>query len=176
MLAPALSRPPPPPNQTTGHEAGAALATYGQAVLAQTRGDYSKAAPLFAKSKDGFAKMGVRLATGRALSGLADCHYRSGDTNMAACEYAEIVELGESSGESGLVAAGLEGLARQAAGGNPREGARLLGRAATLRATQARPPTPPELAVTLQAEEAARRALGDAEYQCEVERVAAGRA
>jgi predicted ATPase/tetratricopeptide (TPR) repeat protein len=166
-------------DETTGHEAGAALATYGQAVLAQTRGDYSTAAPLFAKSKDAFAKMGVRLAMGRALSGLADCHYRSGDPIMSAREYAEMVELGESCGESGLVAAGLEGLARIAASGNPREGARLLGRAARLRATQARPPTPPELAVTLQAEEAARHALGDADYQSEVERgamVAAGRA
>jgi len=165
-------------DETTGHEAGTALATYGQAVLAQTRGDYATAAPLFVTSKDGFAKMGVRVAMGRALSGLADCHYRGGDTNIAAREYAEMVELGESSGESGLVAAGLEGLARQAMSGSPREGARLLGRAARLRSTQARPPTPPELAVTLQAEEAARCALGDAEYHSEVERgavVAAGR-
>ncbi len=156
---------------TATDEAGGALATYGQAILAQTHGDYSTAGPLFARAKNGFAKMGVRLAMGRAMSGLADCDYRTGDTNTSAQEYAEIVELGESSGESGLIAAGLEGSARRATvTGNPRDGARMLGRAGKVRATHGRPPTQPELAVALEAEKVARRALGDAEYESEVQR------
>ncbi|HET9648294.1 MAG TPA: BTAD domain-containing putative transcriptional regulator [Microlunatus sp.] len=150
---------------TAADEAGGVLAAYGRAVLAQTRRDHDAARPLFAIATDGFAKMGVRLAMGRAMSGLADCVYRADDPESASRLYSEVVDLGDSAGEPGLAAAGLEGLARGAAAdGKGTEAARLLARAATLRETHGRPATPPETAVVDEAEELARRALGDANY------------
>jgi hypothetical protein len=76
-----------------------------------------------------------------------------------------LVRLGETAGEVGLIAAGLEGLARAAVADNdPREAARLLGRARWLRATYDRPATAAERSGAARAETAARAAIGDQAY------------
>lgn len=76
-----------------------------------------------------------------------------------------MVILGKAASEAGLIAAGLEGLARASIAGNDAyQTARLLGRASWLRATYDRPPAPPEQAAARRAEASARAALGDQRY------------
>ena len=113
-----------------GDDAGKVLAAYGAAVVAQEQGDHSTARPLFDSACQAFERLGVPLATGLALAGVAACDEQTGDGVKARAEYQRLVRLGETAGEVGLIAAGLEGLARAAVADNdPREAARLLGRA-----------------------------------------------
>ena len=46
-------------------------------------GDYARAGPLFESARAGFERLGVWLATGLALAGLADCYLRTGDLDAA---------------------------------------------------------------------------------------------
>jgi hypothetical protein len=120
--------------------------------------------------------MGVRLATGLALAGLASSHWELGERTQARKEYVALVALGESSGEYGLVATGSEGLARAAiAQGQHRDAAELLGRAGWLRDSQGQPHSmwsspamsPTEAQAARSADDAilaAREVLGDEAY------------
>ena len=54
-----------------GDDAGTILHTYGQAVLAATRGDHPAARTLFVRAHDGFQRLGVAVPTGLALAGIA---------------------------------------------------------------------------------------------------------
>ncbi|GAB3589286.1 BTAD domain-containing putative transcriptional regulator [Angustibacter peucedani] len=151
-----------------GDDAGRVLGTYGTAVLAHDDGAYATARPLFAAAGEALERLGVPLAAGLALAGVASCDEHLGDAVRAAGEYQRLVALGERAGEVGLVAAGLEGLARAAlvpgdvAGA--REAARLLGRAGCLRDTYDRPPTSAELAAATSARTAATTVLGPSAY------------
>ena len=148
-----------------GDDAGKVLAAYGAAVVAQEQGDHMTARPLFDSACQAFERLGVPLATGLALAGLATCDELAGNGAKARAEHQRLVRLGETAGEVGLIAAGLEGLARAAVADNdPREAARLLGRACWLRATYDRPATAAELSGAARAETAARAALGDQAY------------
>src|SRR3954452_11164867 len=95
-----------------GDDAGRTLATYGEAVMARRRGDHVTARPLFESAYRAFERLGVRLATGLALAGVAHCDERRGDHSSARNGYRALVALGESAGEIGLIATGLEGLGR----------------------------------------------------------------
>ncbi len=154
-----------------GDDAGKVLAAYGEAVLAQRRGDYTAARPLFERAYGAFQRLGVRLATGLALAGLAGCDEHKGDLSSARGGYAALVELGQSAGEVGLIATGLEGLARAAAADDdPARVAELLGRASWLRKTYDRPSSPQEQADVERIAAAAQSTLDTSDYVAAVER------
>jgi tetratricopeptide (TPR) repeat protein len=148
-----------------GDDAGKVLATYGEAIIAQQNGDHATARPLFDSACRDLEKLGVPLAAGQALAGVAGCDEAAGDAAAARAGYQRLVTIGEAAGEVGLLAAGLEGLARASmAGGDAYQAATLLGRATWLRATYDRPPAPGEQAAAGRVEAAARAALGDHRY------------
>ena len=148
-----------------GDDAGKVLATYGAAIIAQQNGDHATTRPLFDSACRALEKLGVPLAAGQALAGVAGCDEAAGDAAAARAGYQRLVTIGEAAGEVGLLAAGLEGLARASmADSDAYQAAVLLGRATWLRATYDRPPAPGEQAAAGRAEAAARAALGDHRY------------
>ena len=148
-----------------GDDAGKVLATYGAAIVAQQNGDHATARPLFDNAYRALERLGVPLAAGQALAGVAGCDELAGDAAAAHAGYQQLVTLGEAASEAGLIAAGLEGLARASIADNDAyQTARLLGRASWLRATYDRPPAPPEQAAARRAEASARAALGNQRY------------
>jgi predicted ATPase len=148
-----------------GDDAGKVLATYGAAIIAQQNGDHASARPLFDSACGALERLGVPLAAGQALAGVASCDELAGDAAAARAGYQRLVTLGEDAGEVGLIATGLEGLARASiADSDAYQTARLLGRASWLRSTYDRPATPPEQAATSRAEASARAILGEQSY------------
>jgi tetratricopeptide (TPR) repeat protein len=102
---------------------------------------------------------------GLTLLALGRVDEAAGDVAAARAGYQRLVTIGEAAGEVGLLAAGLEGLARACmADSDAYRAATLLGRATWLRATYDRPPAPGEQAMASRAEAAARAALGDRRY------------
>ena len=145
-----------------GDDAGTILHTYGQAVLAATRGDHPAARTLFVRAHDGFQRLGVAVPTGLALAGIAASDEHLGHTGAAQDGYQRLLEHAESSGEMGLMAAALEGLARAAlTNREPARAAELLARAAAVRATYDRPATPSEAAAAAATAAAVDRALAE---------------
>ena len=143
-----------------GDDAGSILHTYGQAVLAATRGDHTAARTLFVRAHDGFQRLGVAAPRGLALAGIADADERLGDTGTAQDGYRRLLEHAESSGEMGLMAAALEGLARASlTNRDPERAAELLARAAAVRDTYDRRATPSEAAAVAATAAAVDRAL-----------------
>jgi hypothetical protein len=107
----------------------------------------------------------VPLAAGQALAGVAACDELAGDAAAARAGYQRLVTLGETAGEYGLIAVGLEGLARASiADSDAYQTAVLLGRASWLRTAYDRPATPPEQAAASRAEASARAILGEQTY------------
>ena len=89
----------------------------------------------------------MAVPTGLALAGIAACDEHLDDTGAAQDGYQRLLEHAESSGEMGLMAAALEGLARAAlTNREPERAAELLARAAAVRDTYDRPATPSEAA------------------------------
>ena len=143
-----------------GDDAGSILHSYGQAVLASQRGDHRAAHPLFARALDGFQRLGVAAPTGLALAGIAATEGYLGDTGAAQDGYRRLLEHAESSGEMGLMATALEGLARAALTNHePERAAELLARAAAVRDTYDRRATPSETAAIEATAAAVNRAL-----------------
>ena len=145
-----------------GDDAGTILHTYGQAVLAATRGDHPAARTLFVRAHDGFQRLGVAVPTGLALAGIAATDEHLDHTGAAQDGYQRLLEHSESSGEMGLKAAALEGLARAAlTNREPERAADLLARAAAVRDTYDRPATPNEAAAVTVTAAAVERALAE---------------
>ncbi len=145
-----------------GDDAGTVLHTYGQAVLAAARGDPPAARTLFVRAHDGFQRLGVAVPTGLALAGIAAADEHLGNTGATLDGYQRLLRHAESSGEMGLMAAALEGLARAAlTTREPAHAAELLARAAAIRATYDRPATPTEAAAAAATAAAADRALAE---------------
>jgi hypothetical protein len=120
---------------------------------------------LFQRAYDGLHRLGVRLATGLALAGIAACDEQLGDVASARDGYQRLLGMGESWGEVGLIVDGLEGLARAAAAeADYVRATELLGRAGGLRETYERPATPSESAAAEQTAAAARSVLGERSY------------
>ena len=122
-----------------GDHAGRLLGTYAEALVALQNGEYTRARPIFDAARAGFDRLGVSLAEGLALAGMAACAERSGDEVGAAAEFAALLDLGERAGEAGLTVTALEGLGRAVAQSDPGKAAELLERAATLRERYDRP-------------------------------------
>jgi predicted ATPase/DNA-binding SARP family transcriptional activator len=145
-----------------GDDAGTILHTYGQAVLAAARGDHPGARTLFVRAHVGFRRLGVAAPTGLALAGIAATDEHLGDTRAARDGYQQLLEHAESSGEMGLMATALEGLARAAlTHREPERAAELITRAAAVRDTYDRPATPSEAAAAAATAAAADRALAE---------------
>jgi hypothetical protein len=141
------------------------LATYGDALMAARQGDHARARLLFETARAAFEALGVWLATGLALAGVADCDVRLGRPDLAAAGYAHLLGLAETNGEASLLCLALEGSARVLVDEDPGRAAAMLGRAAHLRARYDRPQNEAERAVAASAALAARLALGDAAYE-----------
>jgi predicted ATPase/DNA-binding SARP family transcriptional activator len=152
-------------SEQVGDHAGQALATYGDALMAARQGNDARARPLFETARAAFESLGVWLATGLALAGVADSDARLGRPDMAGAGYARLLELAETTGEAGLLCLALEGSARTVVEQDPERAATMLGRAAHLRARYDRPQTEAERAVAASATLAARQALGDVAYE-----------
>jgi tetratricopeptide (TPR) repeat protein len=145
-----------------GDDAGAVLRAYGEAVLTFDRGRPAAARALFGRAYDGFLRLGVAVPTGLALAGIAACDERLGDTRSARDGYQQLLLHAESSGEMGLTAATLQGLARTAmTDGDPTGAAELLARAAAIRDTYDRPASPSEVAEAAATAAAVHRALSE---------------
>lgn len=99
-------------SDNVGDGAGAVLADYGYALLAQLRGDVSTARTLYTAALTGFDRLGTPVVKGLALAGVARCDEAVDDLDAAEHGYTEALEIGSSSGEPGLTAAALDGLAR----------------------------------------------------------------
>jgi len=148
-----------------GDDAGRFLTIYGNAVVTQRQGQHVAAHLMFEDAYAGFDRLGVRLATGLALAGIAACDEEVGHLAAARDAYERLLKLGESWAEAGLVVAGLEGLARSAlAHGEPASAAELLARATWLRRAYERPATTPERAAADRVGRASRSALGEERY------------
>jgi predicted ATPase len=145
-----------------GDDAGTVLRTYGEAVLASGFGQYVEARQLFVRAHDGFQRLGVAVPTGLALAGIAATDEHLGDTGAALNGYQQLLEHAESSGEMGLMATALEGLARAAlTNREPERAAELLARAAAVRDTYDRPATPSEATAAAATAAAVDRALAE---------------
>jgi predicted ATPase/DNA-binding SARP family transcriptional activator len=151
-------------SEQVGDHAGQALATYGDALMAAQDGEYARARPLFEAARVAFEGLGVWLATGLALAGIADCDARLGDWSASRAGYARLLQLAETTGEAGLLCLALEGSARTVVDTDPGRAAGMLGRAAHLRAKYNRPQTDSEQVIAASAAQAARQALGDDAY------------
>ena len=153
-----------------GDHAGRVLGVYAEALLAAQDGDYARAGPLFDNARAGFERLGVWLATGLALAGLADCYLRTGDLDAAGERFEELRRLADTTGEIGLLCLALEGRAQIAVATDAAAAAELLAQAAVLRTRYDRPASSSEREAVLATDAAARIALGDAAYEAAARR------
>jgi predicted ATPase/DNA-binding SARP family transcriptional activator len=153
-----------------GDHAGRVLGVYAEALLAAQDGDHVRAGPLFDSARAGFERLGVWLATGLALAGLADCHLRTGDLDAARQRFSELLRLADTTGEIGLLCLALEGTARTTITTDAAAATEMLARAAALRTRFDRPASKPEKEAALATDAAARIALGDSAYQAAAQR------
>ena len=153
-----------------GDHAGRVLGVYAEALLAAQDGDYARAGPLFDNARTAFERLGVWLATGLALAGLADCHLRTGDVDAARERFSELRRLADTTGEIGLLCLALEGTARITVTTDAAAAAEMLAYAASLRTGYDRPASTSEKEAALATDAAARIALGDSAYQTAVQR------
>jgi predicted ATPase/tetratricopeptide (TPR) repeat protein len=133
----------------SGDGAGHVLADFGHALLARVAGGWTQARARYAAALTGFEELGTPVPAGLSLAGLGRCDEVEGLVDSARERFEQARDIGDRAGEPHLVAAGLEGLARLAAGGDPadRAAARsLLAQADEVRARAQRPRAPYEQA------------------------------
>jgi len=99
-----------------GDGAGATLAEYGYGLLAEMDGDWDEARARYAAAVSGFSALSTPVPEHLAIAGLARCDEADGKQGEACRRYEQVLECGRGTGEPGLTAAALEGLARLAAG------------------------------------------------------------
>ncbi|WP_344771712.1 AfsR/SARP family transcriptional regulator [Nocardioides panacisoli] len=95
-----------------GDGAGTVLADYGHGLLALEGGDLAQAEQRLVRCRDGFAALRTPVWEGWALLAHGRCVEVGGDTPGARELYEAAHALGRLSGEPGLIASSLEGLAR----------------------------------------------------------------
>jgi predicted ATPase/DNA-binding SARP family transcriptional activator len=130
-------------SEQVGDGAGAVLADYGYALLAQLNGDWDTARSGFTAALDGFDQLGTPVVKGLAIAGLARCDEATGDTESAERRYTDALQIGKAAGEPGLAAAALDGLARIAAARHDDMRAAELTRQADKIRARSHRPTPP---------------------------------
>lgn len=130
---------------TVGDGAGAVLASYGRGLLDQLGGSWADASSSYARAAAGFVELGTPVAEGLALAGMARCDEVAEEEADAEARYRQVLEIGQESGEPGLVATAWEGLARVAQRrGEADQSSACLSRASALRASSHRPAAPYE--------------------------------
>ena len=122
-----------------GDGAGTVLAHYGHGLLALEDGDLDEAERRFALSRDGFAALKTPVWEGWALVSRARCVELRGEPRAAREIYEAAHALGVSSGEPGVTASALEGLARTWASEDPERAGALDQEAVDLRERLGRP-------------------------------------
>ncbi len=132
-------------SEQVGDGAGAVLAAYGRAMLAQVSGEWPAARRGYTEAMPGFERLGTPVPQGLALAGIARCDEADGDVDSARSRYERALAMAREVGEPGLVATALEGLARLAAIAGDRSAAdQLLREASHVREASARPAPPHE--------------------------------
>jgi predicted ATPase len=122
-----------------GDGAGTILAHYGHGLLALQDGDLDEAAERLVHAREGFTLLRTPVWEGWALVALARCHeLRDGPQRARELHQAAFL-LGNESGEPGVTASALEGLARTWAAEKPERASDLEGQAADVRARLGRP-------------------------------------
>jgi predicted ATPase/DNA-binding SARP family transcriptional activator len=122
-----------------GDGAGTILADYGHGLLALTDGDLDDAVRRLTLARHGFAALRTPVWEGWADVTLARCAELRGERANARQRYEAAHELGTRSGEPGVVASALEGLARTWAGEDAERAEALLAQAADVRERLGRP-------------------------------------
>ncbi|HET7689137.1 MAG TPA: tetratricopeptide repeat protein, partial [Nocardioidaceae bacterium] len=102
-------------SEHVGDNAGLVLATYGNALLAQVRGDWDAARAGFTQARTGFLSLATPVPEALAVAGVARCDEAEGLLDAAREGYQEAAAMGERSGEPGVLASAYEGLGRVAA-------------------------------------------------------------
>jgi tetratricopeptide (TPR) repeat protein len=126
-------------SEHVGDGAGTILADYGHGLLALTDGDLDEAERRFTLARDGFTALQTPVWEGWANVCLARCAELRGNEAESRQRFEAALELGNRSGEPGVVASALEGLARTWAEEDPEHADSLLARAADLRERLGRP-------------------------------------
>jgi predicted ATPase/DNA-binding SARP family transcriptional activator len=122
-----------------GDGAGTVLARYGHGLLGLQDGDVDEAERLFRLAVDGFATLKTPVWEGWALLTLGRCGELRGEAATARELYEAAHGLGTQSGEPGLIASALEGLARSWAAVDPERAGELEREAADVRERLGRP-------------------------------------
>jgi predicted ATPase/DNA-binding SARP family transcriptional activator len=122
-----------------GDGAGTILADYGHGLLALQDEDLDEAERRFTLARDGFASLKTPVWEGWAHVTLAHCAELRGDTTGARRLYETAHTLGNRSGEPGLTASALEGLARTWASEDSEQAVALNAEAAGVRERLGRP-------------------------------------
>jgi predicted ATPase/DNA-binding SARP family transcriptional activator len=126
-------------SKQVGDGAGTILAHYGHGLLALDGGDVEEAEQLFARAREGFSLLKTPVWEGWAVVTQARCVEVRGDTSHAGELYATAHQMGLRSGEPGLTASALEGLARTALSENPERAYEFEREAAEVRERLGRP-------------------------------------
>lgn len=148
-----------------GDDAGLVLGRYAEALLAERRGEQAVARELFTTAHHGFTRLGVSLATGLALAGVARCAAACGDLPAARAAYADLIDLAGASCETSLLLPALEGQAAVSVADDPVSAAELLGRATQVRERLDRPRTHDERAAVDKVMSRALAATGPAQFE-----------
>ena len=122
-----------------GDGAGTVLAHYGHGLLALEDGDLDEAERRFALARDGFAALKTPVWEGWALVSRARCLELRGEADAAREIYEAAHALGVTSGEPGVTASALEGLARTWVDEDPERAGALDQEAADVRERLGRP-------------------------------------
>ena len=122
-----------------GDGAGTVLAHYGHGLLAMQEGHLDEAERRFVQARDGFAVLQTPVWEGWTLVTQGRCAEVRGDTSPARQLYETAHALGVRSGEPGLTASALEGLARTWAADDPEQADSLDKQAADVRERLGRP-------------------------------------
>jgi predicted ATPase/DNA-binding SARP family transcriptional activator len=122
-----------------GDGAGTVLAHYGHGLLALQDGDLDEAERRLSLARTGFAALQTPVWEGWAQVTLARCAEARDHVGQARTLYETAQTLGTRSGEPGLTATALEGLARSLADEDPQQAATLEAQAADVRERLGRP-------------------------------------
>jgi predicted ATPase/DNA-binding SARP family transcriptional activator len=126
-------------SKQVGDGAGTVLAAYGHGLLALQDGDVDEAEQLLVRAREGFVTLKTPVWEGWALVTQARCVELRGEASTAGELYESARQMGLRSGEPGLTASALEGLARAAATDHPDQAGPLEEEAADVRERLGRP-------------------------------------
>ena len=126
-------------SEHVGDGAGTILADYGHGLLALADGDLDEAERRLTLARNGFMTLRTPVWEGWADVALGRCVELRGDPVQARRRYEAALELGSGSGEPGVIASALEGLARTWVAEDAERAEALAAQAADVRERLGRP-------------------------------------